>query len=146
MDRSGLAGGRREAECREGVLGAGGGEPTESRAGRPRTTRPRGPYPAIGGIQARLWLLVGAAHLPGGASVCVGTGAVDGARPELVEPRLRIPFTFRSREGPGSLREAWALSQPRCGKDPSRSLHFFHHCRPRAGADFTTVDRERGPD
>lgn len=101
MDRSGLAGGRREAECREGVLGAGGGEPTESRAGRPRTTRPRGPYPAIGGIHARLWLLVGAAHLPGGASVCVGTGAVDGARPELVEPRLRIPFTFRSREGPG---------------------------------------------
>lgn len=101
VDRSSLAGSRHEAECRESVLGAGGREPAESRAGRPWTTRPRGPHPALGGIQARLWLLVGPARQPGRASVCVGTGAVNGARPELVEPRLRIPFTFCSREGPG---------------------------------------------
>lgn len=63
---------------------------------------------------------------------------MDEARPTLIEPRLRIPFIFCSLEGPGqglgSRQAAGGLGTvpAEMGKDPSQSLHFFHHCRPRA--------------
>lgn len=79
----------------------------------------------------------------------VRTGAKDVVRPEQAQSMLRcsslhprFPSSSASRtgwgRGPASLQEAAAggqgsrtPSRQRWGKEPSWSLHFFHHLRPR---------------